>query len=191
MPLYRIPIYFRRTATTGGLQKFAAKRTLKCVDGVGFYVDHLEEEDLSDEAMRRYLMGRQRHTYLIEAASREELLDRFYTECEGARTGGETPESKAVWIDPDELIVELPACDRLNRSRQGQYACGPITPESDEEGELGEFGGCILSDFDGPDDCPIADFYSRLYQWQLRGCLPNRKIGDFDFISEEDLPQPA
>lgn len=150
--IYRIPTCERFTIV-GDKRMFQRSKYL-VVDGIGVCVDYDKEEDLDPRNIRRHLIGLRTSYILIEAESPDRAIERFFTELHGAHAGENGEKSKALWISPDEPILEYPPCALLHRSRERRYICGP------EEGENGngEFGMCVLEGYDAPGFyCPMIE----------------------------------
>ena len=168
--IFKIPVYERFITT----DNFAYKTIILHIDEVGVLVEvgH-DTPSLTTDYLRRHLVGRRRQWAYVEAKDVRDALKKFYTEYEGTRTGGETPESRAQWVDEHEAILEMPSCDMLHRNLEGQFTCGaPINEAPDhflyEDGSSnnnGDNGMCVIDGYDEPFDmCPINQFYEKLSQ---------------------------
>lgn len=151
--LYEISIYWRFTHLSS-FGDLAINRKIVEVDCVGLFVYYDTEDQLTNENIRRHLIGRERKTIVVEGGDVKNALEKFYNEVNGAKTGGEPEESKALWVDRNEPIRELPDCKLLHKNKNGEFTCGK--PEKDGNGELGM---CILENYDPPENCPISLFY--------------------------------
>lgn len=166
--IYKIPIWERFLSTS----PFVCRIIIMHVDEVGLLVEvgH-DTPTLTTDYLRHHLTGR-RHVYaLIEAKDVEEALNTFYEKYEGARTGGEIPESRAQWVDEHEPILEMPSCDMMHRNSDGQFTCGVVineTPdhflyEDNSANNSGDNGMCVIDGYDEPFDmCPVHQFYKKL-----------------------------
>jgi len=148
--IYKIPIMVRSSGSTNwGPEK------LICVDNVGLYFRYNKKKDLIPSNIRRYLTGRRSSQIMIEADSILEAIEKFYTIWEGARTGGKSEESRAMWIGRNEydVIKEYPHCEILNRNKEDRLICGEVDPlEEDEKSPSGVGGWCIFENEDFSDD---------------------------------------
>ena len=156
MPLYEIPLWMRFVG-----MPWLVLSKVKClsIDEVGMFVYYEDEKELEIESLRRRLTFRRKTRCLVEAESPEEAVGKFYSEWEGARIGGEDPESKALWINAEEPILEFPDCEHRGKNSHGQFICG----ELEEDFQVGKFGMCMLEGYDAPfEDCPIHQFYQTM-----------------------------
>lgn len=169
MPLYEIPLWERQIKCS----RFPAWTACLHVDEVGVYVygDDDNTPPLTTDFLRRCLTLRNPTRAFIEASTPEEAVQKFYQEYEGAQTGGEKPEAKALWINTEKPILELPNCDKLHKNRREEFICGtPIhnLPRHKLYGDKsvennGEHGMCILEGYDNPSfHCPIKNYYHQL-----------------------------
>lgn len=157
MPMYRLPLFERTTALDGAS---FGKQKVMVVDGVGFFVRYSpqQEDQLTPERMRGYLMGRQRTWCFLRARTAAQAIQKFLAQWDGANTGGATPERNALWIDTmyaDKLAIEeLPACGHLYLDRRDMPRCGRWGDRLTM--------GCVLDGYDPPDHCPVDDFKQRV-----------------------------
>ncbi|MEK7182272.1 MAG: hypothetical protein AAB679_00740 [Patescibacteria group bacterium] len=154
--LYEITIYWRFTHLSR-FHELAKKRKVVEIDGVGVFVYYDEQDELTNENIRKHLIGREQKTIVIEGRNPKDAVEKFYNEFEGAKIGSKNEESKALWIKKDEPILELPNCKLLYKNKNGKCTCGK--PETDGNGE---YGMCILENYDPPENCPISLFYKTL-----------------------------
>lgn len=137
------------------------KRSCEVLDSVGFFLYYDGKEKPAPEEIRKFIPFRVGKRYLVEAESPQEAIDILLAEWEGAKVGGESEKSKALWINRDLPILELPFCSKLNKNK-GEYICG----EKKGENEQGEWGMCYLEAYDPPDDCPVAEFFGVFFEAQ-------------------------
>ena len=160
MALYEIPLYERFTI----VGKPSAFKKIKClhIDEVGLFVHHDKKEQLKPDVIRKHLILRKETYCSVEANSPEEAIKIFYAEWDGAKIGGDSPESKALWINKEEKILELPRCDRLRKNKEGQFICGKLIENGILSGN-GEFGMCVLGGSDHPLKlCPMTPFREQI-----------------------------
>lgn len=151
--LFKFPLQER---VGGYIHDIGCRTEVMHVDKVGFTLYYTKKEQITDlDWIRKCLMMR-RNTYaLIEADCFEDAVHKFYNEWYGAKIGGDGEMEKAVWINREKTIYELPPCDMYrSRANQGDIICG----NPDEWG----YAGCIFCDFDAPDDCPGDIFYEKI-----------------------------
>ncbi len=173
MPLYQVPLWKRsaRVGTNGFHEIIIA------VDNVGLFVKYDNKEELDPSNIRRALIARKRTHCIVEANRPEDVISTFQSEWDGANTGGELPESKALRIDDSNTIIELPECERLSQSSRQEYICGNETQDGS-----GEYGMCILEGYSSPLSCPIAEHMEHISQLRSKSILPVREIEGFQFI---------
>ncbi len=172
MRLWKFPLMQRIIALDGsvGMYHFGKTKLME-LDHVGFFLRYEKEEDVTPDYIRRHLHWRERTWALVDAPNITQAINTFYNEWEGAKTGGNHEEAKALWIDREEEIIEIPYCNLLNTSKDKRYICG----EEAFNGN-GEFGMCILENYDAPDSCAIGDYYNLLYELEQAKCLPVKTI---------------
>lgn len=168
MAIYKIPLYERFTELENS---FCGRQQCLHIDKVGLFVSYPtgREDLLTPENIRRYLIGRRRTWCLVEADSPEKAVETFYKEWEGASIGGETRESKALWIadeEHDEPISEYPYCGLLHKNKRDEFVCG------DEE----DCGGCILEGYDSWEGCVIRAYGDLLWLLGEEKKLPIKTI---------------
>ena len=121
-----------------------------------------EESQKDVHFIRRHLVCREHGKCFIEASSPKEAIEKFHTEYEGAKIGGKRREARALWINQEEYIFELPHCELLHRNKEGEFICGNLSEEG--EGDQGEWGMCVLEGYGSPKNCPISEFYCNWWQ---------------------------
>jgi len=159
---------FKRSIT---VSDFPIKCKCLKIDEVGVFVSYRREEELDIHFIKNHAAIRYSGYCVIEADNFEKAVKTFYNEWEAAKIGGENEESKALWIARNCHILELPPCELLNRNKKGEFICG-----QERENGNGEFGMCVLENYDEPFDCPIDKFYSAIYEKEQNNCLPVKKI---------------
>lgn len=164
LSLFEIPLYQRLIKTC----HFPTIERCLHIDEVGVYVRcSSDDPPLTTDYLRHFLTLREKTKAYIWAKDAKEAIQKLYDEWEGARVGGENPEAKALWINREEPISELPHCDKLHMNRREEFVCGrPIHsiedhPDQHDEhwNNNGEYGMCYLQGYSSPEDCPIAEFY--------------------------------
>ena len=156
MPLYEIPIY-RRVVNVSRNESFPKKEEILHVDAVGVFLLYNEENQKDVSFIRKHLVGRVSGRCILEANNSKEAIKKFHTEYERARIGGKRRKAKAMWINEEEYIFELPHCELLHRNNGGEFICGELSEEG--EGNQGEWGMCMLENYSAPEDCLISEFY--------------------------------
>ncbi len=175
MPLYEIPCLMRFTKLDP--QTLHSKITCLHIDEVGLFVYYDKEEQLDPNYIKRHLIGRKRTICVVEADNIEKAIEKFFNEYQGSMIGGEE-EAKALWIDREEPILELPHCELMCKNKKGEFICG----EENEEGN-GIFGMCVLERYDAPDECVVAEFHSNIHD----GMIPVISIGGYKVILSADI----
>jgi hypothetical protein len=152
--LYLIPLIERFIDTT---KPTGSGNKLVCINinNVGAFIYYQEDADLNIVGISRTLVGRKDTQCLIEAYTPQEAIKKFYNEWQGAKIGGNSPESKALWISKERKILQYPSCELMHRNKRNELTCGEPVDAYDD---AGEYGMCTLEGYDSPDDCPVSDF---------------------------------
>ncbi|MBE3094255.1 MAG: hypothetical protein IMZ52_04430 [Actinobacteria bacterium] len=188
MKLWKFPLLQRVISLDGGPGYIRCynKEKLMELDHVGFFLKYKKEEDVKPEYIRRHIHFRESTWTLVDAPTVTQAINTFYNEWEGAKTGGSKEEQKALWIDRELNIIELPKCDQLNISKEKHYICGPEAFNGN-----GEFGMCVLENYDAPEGCAIDDYYDFIYDLEKAKCLPVKKIiirgKEYKFLTVKDV----
>ena len=161
--------------------------TCKQIDEVGLFIYHDGKQELTPEFVRHHLIDRRDTNCIIEAGTPEEAIKIFHGKWEGAKIGGKDRKSKALWIDEGTPICGLPECALRHKNREGDYICGE---EIGIQGN-GEFGMCVIENYDAPDDCSVDNFYAEYFDRQRVGTLPTKTVNvdgvDYPFVMAEDM----
>lgn len=166
--IWNIPLYQRVIRTDFG----AVKTKLMELDNIGFFYKYNNEKNLDPDFIRRHIQLREATWALVKAPTVTQAINKFYEEWDGAKKGGgKKEESKALWIDRNLMIRETPSCPLLNKNKEGQYICGVETFNGN-----GEYGMCVLEQYDAPSDCPIADYNGKIFELEQKNRLPIKKI---------------
>lgn len=154
MKIYRIPVCRRILISNRALSNIS----LRLVDGIGLYVEY-EEDEPTDQEIRSSLIGGQSSFVYLEANSFTGAINKFFQDFKGPRTGGRTYESRAIWINTQKPILELPDCERMHKNKKEEFICGQL----EEEGEYGEYGLCMLEGYDQEENCPLISFFDQYH----------------------------
>ena len=191
--LYRIPVYERFISISSG----SIIRILH-IDEVGVVIQCAKEQTLTTDLIRSHLVGRRETVVYVEADTPIDAIKNFYETHEGTRIGGESPESKAHWINTDRPIQQLPPCSNLHRNQRGEFTCGvPIYLDESEfnfaddaTNQNGRCGMCVLEGYDEPEgNCPVNSFF----EWETEHF---ETIGDrqtdarIHIIKSPNMPDP-
>ena len=170
MPLYEIPCLMRYVKLDP--QTMHSRVVCLHIDNVGLFVYYDKEEQLDPAYIRRHLIGRTDVRCLIEADNVEEAIKKFFNEYKGLLIGGEEEEARALWINREKEILELPFCAQMHKNKKGRFICG------EEEGENGngEFGMCMLEGYDAPDKCVVAEFYGNFHKMKVQNTINGYKV---------------
>ena len=162
--LYEIPVLQRFTK----IGKLNSRYACLHIDEVGLFVYHDNGQRIKHNFVRRHIILQRKTQCIIEGDSPEKAIQRFFSDWEGSKIGGESEESKALWINRAEPILELPNCSKLHRNQNEKFICG------EEEGKTGQgvFGMCVLENYDYPTNCPLYSFHDQLYSLKTGGNLP-------------------
>ncbi|HRY60030.1 MAG TPA: hypothetical protein P5096_01475 [Patescibacteria group bacterium] len=151
--LFRIPFEKRFTLIDDRSHSVMIETAMK-VDDIGIIVRHHKTHAITDDDVRRHLREHQDKYCIIEAGNVSAAIAEFYTKWYGANIGGEGEKRKALWINREKPIVELPYCERMWENKNGEFTCG----EPDEE-NYGEFGMCLLEGYESlGETCPLNNF---------------------------------
>ncbi len=170
MSLFKIPVWERYIETSH------IRSTVVClhIDAVGVFIYcGADTPSLTTDFIRRHLVGKRSFYAFIEAPSIGNAISQFYKDWEGAQIGGETDEAKALWINTEKSIIQLPACIKRFKNKNDEFTCGmPIHdikdhPDRDDYhfNNNGEDGMCVLEGFDAPEDCPVERYYDKLREY--------------------------
>ena len=181
--IYKIPLLERYTNIESNM--FHAYCKTMYVDTVGLFVYYSKEENVTVENIRRRLIGVKDTRVIVVAKNVNEALDIFYAEWDGARVGGNSPDSKALWVNPERNIVEYPSCNLLNINSKDERICGKeISTEEDEYAHnCGEFGWCTLDGYDSDMGCPVEACGEFNYEFKPTIKTCNHEKGLFKYES--------
>lgn len=157
MKLYEIPLLKRIVNVTKNATPFPKKIETIHIGAVGIFLHYDEESQKDVSFIRRHIPIRKSGNCIVEANSPREAIEKFHTEYEGAKIGGKRREARALWINNEEYIFELPHCELLHKNREEEFICGDLSEEG--EGNQGEWGMCVLEGYSAPEDCIISEFY--------------------------------
>lgn len=180
MPLFEIPYWQRSVNVTKNATCFYRRVEILHVDEVGIFLLYDEESQKDVNFIRRHLVMRSRGKCYIEASSLRRAIKRFYIKYEGARVGGKQREAKALWINNEKYILELPYCRLMHRNKKGEFICGRMSKEDD--GDQGEWGMCVLEGYEAPENCIIALFKDRLREFERELPAIAKNVDGFKFI---------
>lgn len=157
---YRVPLKERSTELGAAIlnHRLHGCTTITTKIGkTGIFVGYDEEGQIFDENfIKRHLIGIGDTHAIVPARSVKDAVETFYHEWYGANVGGESYESRALYINVSEPIIEFPSCSLIHQDKNGRYECGEI------ENGHGVYGGCVLEEYDQPEGffCPICSFLS-------------------------------
>lgn len=168
--LYQLPLFERVTDISIPVGSGSKVKCLH-IDKVGIFVSYDDEKKLKPRFIRRHLIGIEDTHCIVEANNPKEAIEIFFQEWEGAKVGGKGEKRKALRINREQPIFELPFCHLLRKNKEDEFICGdPL--ESGLESGNGEFGMCVLEGYDAPEDCPIGKFSEVLYEAEKKGEQP-------------------
>lgn len=152
--LYRIPVDQREIHTS--MSPWASIK-FHATDNIGFALFYDDEQEIADDFIRRHLTMMHRYHELTIANSKEEAVSIISKQLEGISVGGSNPKSKAQQIAFDE-IEEIPLCPRMKMATEGDYKGEWMCHMLDRDGNKSDeyLQGCIFSQYDAPDCCPIS-----------------------------------
>lgn len=185
MPLFEIP-YYQRIVNVTKSDFFFKNVEIMHVDEVGIFLLYDIEKQKNVNFIRRHLVERRRGKCYIKAGSIHRALKRFYIKHEGARVGGPRREAKALWINNDEFIYELPHCYLMRKNRKREFICGK--PLKEDDGLQGEYGMCVLEENEAPPNCVISSFRDCAYNYgEKELARAARNVDGFKFIELRTL----
>jgi len=151
--LYRIPIDQREIYVSTdhwALSKFHV------TDNIGFVLYYEEGQDLTDDFIRHHLVMMKCCFEYVIASSQEKAIAILSKKLEGLSIGGTSVKAKAQQIMV-EKIQEIPLCPRLKKATKGAYKgewmCHMLNNDGTQDKEC--IGGCMFSNYDAMEDCPI------------------------------------
>jgi len=170
--LYRVPLKQRSTELGSAIlwHKFHDCIVTNTKLGkTGIFIGYDEKQQISDQNfINKHLFGLGDTHAIVSAYSIEDAIETFYREWYGANIGGESYESRALYINVSEPILEFPPCDLIHQDKNERYECGEI------QNGHGAYGGCVLEDYDSPDFfCPIHEFVCNLPRDYVRKIVVN------------------
>lgn len=156
MTIYRIPIC-KREVDSDLLIEGSVDACCMNINELGIFIRFSKVEggkEFSSVDLDKAVVKKE--SSMFNADECEAAINIFY-ELEGAKIGGETPYSKALWIDEERPIVEFPYCAMMHRNDEERFICG----EPLENGS-GEFGGCVVEMQKAPQHCMFTSFWKQL-----------------------------
>jgi hypothetical protein len=125
-----------------------AKETCMELDGVGFSLHHDSDGQQYDkEFIRRHGALRTETWTLVEAEDITGAIRKIKSEWYGCNIGGGAEKAKALWINRDKPIQELPQCPLYwVRENKGDVVCGK--PNKNDQ-----YCGCGFGGFDFAEGC--------------------------------------
>jgi len=148
------------------------KEKLMELDGVGFFYEYNKVEELKPEYIRKHLQIRESTYAIVESPTVTQAINTFHNEWDAAKVGGIAEETKALWIDREHPIREIAKCELLRKSKRGQFICG-----DEKNNGSGEFGMCILENYDRPDGyCGIGEYNDKIFYLDRNKKLPIKTI---------------
>lgn len=173
MMIYKIPVIERQAF--GDFTRQNAKYTKYInVDDIGlrFFYNDNEKNPIKQFEKKHIALSKEEMFFLILADNVERAITVFYSFWEGARVGGDKPTQKALQINKDKPVLELPLCSLMSKNEKNQFVCGPISPKYESGlclSEEDENDGAI---FDGKvNDCPVKIFYESIKLEKKMGSL--------------------
>ncbi|MBU6431421.1 MAG: hypothetical protein KGJ58_03775 [Patescibacteria group bacterium] len=156
MSLFEIPCC-ERIINVGSIYRLSKKTETMHVDSVDFFLHYDEEWQKNDRNfIRSHLQQRVEGNAYIEAENVREAIKKFYDECEGAKIGGPGKSEKAIWINDEKFIHELPRCPKMRKNKGGQFVCSINEDDEDCDDDWNRM--CILENYEPPSNCVIATF---------------------------------
>lgn len=74
----------------------------------------------------------------------------------------------------------------MHKNKRGEFICAK--PSKKDDGEQGEYGMCVLEEYEAPEKCVISAFRSLVYDYGEKNLsAAARKINGFNFIELRTL----
>jgi hypothetical protein len=162
--LYQLPVYYRFIRIGGCHKRSSLKVECRSVNGVGVVVYYEHKRQLDTELIKESRFKIKETIYTVEAEKCSSAVCRFLSENRGALIGGEEFNKKALWINNDKPILELPLCPFMRKNKDEKFICG----EQVEFGYSGEFGMCIIENYKPTHYCTMVDYKDRFMKYQER-----------------------
>ena len=155
MQVYRVPVVLRFGGPgVGGLRKWE----WRTIDGFGLQVRYDSETPPSDLEVKRCLTGVSAEEYFVAADNLQKAIEKVHS-WKAWNTGDGQEENRALRIDLERPIVELPFCEHMHLNSDGDFICGEPCKEDPPNGK---HGMCILERYDPPSFCPVHPFFNVL-----------------------------
>lgn len=128
------------------------------VDGIGMTIHYDNKEQLNYISLDECIPTLREVSFIVEAVCCKDAVWEFITTSKGVKTGGEFPESRAIWINRNKAILELPYCKFMEMDENGIFTCSHNTKSQNNSN-----GKCIIENSNPPFNCRIALFKENLY----------------------------
>ena len=161
MKIYEIPIIVRYTYIgSGDYEKFFPfKSKYLVINNLGIIVYYDEEKQLEILRTKEDLkFFEEKGLCFIEAEDHREAIIKFFLENKETAIGGNTLNSRAVYINKKEIILELPFCPLIHKNKYGMFICGLPSLCGGTEGD---FGICAIESNTPLEDCTFVFFKHR------------------------------
>lgn len=134
---------------------------VKCmaVDGIGMFVYYDKESQLDPKLIKKFQPVIERKISFIEDRDFRDAIIKFFKENQATTIGGDTIYSRALYIDPNQMIIKFPFCPLMHKNLYGEFICGAPYVRGGKEGEIGM---CTIENYMPPKDCTYISFQERL-----------------------------
>lgn len=174
--LWRRTMDIRRNQSCEGMMKYLS------VNGLGVCITYDDENQLREEDLSKRICHKTKARCFVEADDPIGSIEKFYKEYEGARIGGKEEKAKAIRIDYESFILELPDCPSLIRliRKDNEYYCG-----YEDNQKISKL--CVIEEDTAPRmKCLISSFYERLKSFKS-DWVPRSIFNGFMFIRAKEI----
>lgn len=173
--LWRRTMDIRRNKSCKGMMKYSP------VEGFGVCIVYDTENQLREEDLSKGICHKTKAKCFVEADDPSGSIEKFYKEYEGARVGGKEEKAKAIYIDYESFILELPDCLSLIK-KDNEYYCGDEVNQ-----KISKL--CVIEENTAPrTKCLISSFYERLKSFKS-DWIPRSIFNGFMFIRAKEIMQ--
>ena len=151
MPVYMLPLAMLYSPVSGDNEP---QELIGCrmSDGSFVVVGCNHPEDATESMVNQADIELGKAFFLSWGRNLQEALEYFYRHCHFSQHGA--PNNRAVWVDSQEFILEIPDCRWLE-----------VTPDGDACHLGDSHQGCFLGkDLSIPQGCPLSDWIEKLRQ---------------------------
>lgn len=160
--IFKLPVTWRHF----DLDLYGTSELRAVINGLGLCIKYNNSKHKNDEEVKKAsieaslttLIGISHHNNIyIEATSVNDALEIFYTQWHGASFFGFNDTKNALWISPEDAVVELPFCNLMDTNLvTNRFICSES--EEDKNSIIDSYSGCIIDGYDPPKNCPLFSY---------------------------------